>query len=218
MRRYWRLVNPTPNIDYDSVLWMAKQCKGIAEGVMRIHKYKSSRANLLTDKSIETVVHHGDIKPENILWFPENDGRKDKTHGTLKLSDFGLAEVSVHQTTSMQPKSKFATSPHYRAPEVDLEGTGAIGRSYDIWTLGCLFLEFITWQLGGWNLVGSFLFSRIEDYESHLFMQFSGTFFRIHYVNDGRRPLRVTAEIKHEVLEVSSCACLMILANAERSS
>ncbi|PVH79110.1 kinase-like protein [Cadophora sp. DSE1049] len=160
LRRYWKDVNPNPVMDRRTVLWVAQQCKGIAEGVCAIHQYSSSR--LRPQPKDEVFGHHGDIKPENVLWFP--DANRDQTkQGTLKLSDFGLAEMSMHQTRSMQPKSNYATSLSYQAPEAEIEGTGAIGRSYDIWTLGCLYLEFITWLMGGWDLVDEFFFLRIPN-------------------------------------------------------
>jgi serine/threonine protein kinase len=96
---------------------------------------------------------HGDIKPENVLLFSDPDDYD--SIGTLKLTDFGLAEFSAIHSRSYKPKSKVAISPSYRAPECDLHD-GIIGRSYDIWTLGCLYLEFITWLLGGWKLVEKF--------------------------------------------------------------
>ncbi|KAH7400381.1 kinase-like domain-containing protein [Cadophora sp. MPI-SDFR-AT-0126] len=160
LRRYWKDVNPNPVMDRRTVKWVAQQCKGIAEGVCAIHQYTSS--SLRPQPKNVTFGHHGDIKPENVLWFSEPN-HEQTANGTLKLSDFGLAALSMHQTRSMQPKSKLATSLAYQAPEVDTDGTHAIGRSYDIWTLGCLYLEFITWLMGGWDLVGEFLFFRIPQ-------------------------------------------------------
>jgi len=37
---------------------------------------------------------------------------------------------------------------------------GKISRSYDIWTLGCLYLEFIGWMLGGFGYVKRFTLVR----------------------------------------------------------
>lgn len=163
LQLYWRKVNPSPSFDLTTVLWMATQCKGIASGIMKIHEHTSMYAK---DDGIragnKNVVfgHHGNIKPENVLWFAEPGQGNGKVGGTLKLSDFGLAELSVHQTISMGPKSKLGVSLDYRAPEVDLKQGVAIGHSYDIWTLGCLYLEFITWMLGGSKLLDELLEAR----------------------------------------------------------
>jgi len=43
-------------------------------------------------------------------------------------------------------------SPSYRPPDCDLPGVN-ISVKYDIWTLGCLFLDFLTWYLLGFNAV-----------------------------------------------------------------
>jgi serine/threonine protein kinase len=107
----------------------------------------------LTNSMEQLYGRHGDIKPANVLLF--NDPNEHDNIGTLKLTDFGLAEFSALHSRSYKPKSKVATSPSYRPPECDLHN-GVIGRSYDIWTLGCLYLEFITWLLGGWELIEEF--------------------------------------------------------------
>jgi serine/threonine protein kinase len=204
LQRYWREINPTPIMDRNTVLWVAKQCKGIAEGVVKIHQYTSSYSKHQLKPVNKTFGHHGDIKPENVLLFPDPDYELTK-RGTLKLSDFGLAELSHHQTMTMQPKSSFATSPPYRAPEVDLEGTGAIGRSYDIWTLGCLYLEFITWLIDGWDSVTYFSVERMQPDPSLIFGHPTDTFFQLVKVRppDGNCPWIPSAEIKPAVTRVS---------------
>ncbi|KAH8788008.1 kinase domain-containing protein [Diaporthe sp. PMI_573] len=181
LQRYWRKVNHTPSFDLNTVLWMIRQCKGIANGIIKIHEHQSTYAKIDSRSRGENknVVfgHHGDIKPENVLWFAEPGEEGSNVGGTLKLSDFGLAELSVHQTISMAPKSKWGVSLAYRAPEADLKQGAAIGRSYDIWTLGCLYLEFITWMLGGKKLLDEFLEARKardamwHDIETHTFFE-----------------------------------------------
>jgi serine/threonine protein kinase len=177
---YWKDRNPTPSVDQKTILWMAEQCKGIANGLSKIHHYESSGSkvhsksvrklpglssqNLAppsshapTNSMEQLYGRHGDIKPANVLLF--SDTNEHDNIGTLKLTDFGLAEFSALHSRSYKPKSKVAASPSYRPPECDLHD-GVIGRSYDIWTLGCLYLEFITWLLGGWELVEEFTAKR----------------------------------------------------------
>jgi serine/threonine protein kinase len=195
-------------MDRETVIWVAKQCKGIADGVVAIHQYTTSSSKIHPESQNEIFGHHGKIKPENVLWFPDPDHEKTK-RGTLKLSDFGLAEFSLHQTVSMQPKSSFETSPPYRAPEIDLEGTGAIGRSYDMWTLGCLYLEFITWLIGGWDLVDIFAFRRMEA-DPFMFGQFTTTFFRLVKAKKPDGKWTVGAEIKPVVTTVSPWSAISL--------
>jgi serine/threonine protein kinase len=116
---------------------------------------------------------HGDIKPENILWF---QSRNSDQKGILKITDFGLTEFSHSHSNFYKPKSKMAMTPSYRAPEGDLEG-GA-GPSSDIWSLGCIFLEFITWLVGGWGLLFEFYESRV-DFDPMFFDTQTDIFFEI---------------------------------------
>ncbi|KAL9105840.1 MAG: hypothetical protein Q9227_009048 [Pyrenula ochraceoflavens] len=160
---YWEKRNPRPSMSHASVIWVAQQSKGIAEGLSKIHRYESSHTDYYLSSSQDgegemgekksLYGRHGDIKPANVLWFDGNDG------GTLKLTDFGLAEFTTRHSQSYMPKSRVANTPTYRPPECDLEN-GVIGPSYDIWTLGCLYLEFITWLLGGWYLLEKFRLDR----------------------------------------------------------
>lgn len=202
LHTYWRRINPNPSFNRTTLLWVANQCKGIASGITKIHAYESTYAKPApTIAGHQNVVfgHHGDIKPENVLWFAGTSKGRSSIEGTLKLSDFGLAEFSIHQTLTMTPKSKWAGSLAYRAPETDLEQDATIGRSYDIWTLGCLYLEFITWVLGGAKLLDEFVQARKardvmwHGIETH-------TFFMLKIDNETGK----TAIIKSPVVQVRS--------------
>ncbi|KAK0726252.1 kinase-like domain-containing protein [Apiosordaria backusii] len=187
---YWDRVEPEPIMDQATVKWVAEQCKGIASGVLKIHKYKSTNSKVANDSLKpagldEPFGHHGDIKPENVLWFPYNLGNLDEnihvhyptndnpsnTRGTLKLTDFGLASTSAHRTVSRKPHSHFGMTYNYRAPECDIHGKhDPKGRQYDMWTLGCLYLEFVTWLIGGKALLDEFtqlrLWAKASDAEN----------------------------------------------------
>ncbi|KAG4439064.1 hypothetical protein IFR05_005455 [Cadophora sp. M221] len=63
--------------------------------------------------------YHGNIKPENILWFSQNSDP-----GLLVLGDFGERK-----------------DPTLRPLEEQLRNSQA----FDVWNLGCIFLEFATW-------------------------------------------------------------------------
>lgn len=202
--QFWLEIKPKPNFE-ETVPWVATQCAGLASGLLQIHKYESIReprdstaANgtlNVPEKSTRIILYgrHGDIKPANILWFPNpkdgNDG------GTLKLTDFGLAEFHTLDSRSNLPKSQVATSPSYRAPEYDMVG-GKISRSYDIWTMGCLYLEFIAWLLGGWDLVKLFTFKRATQVITPSLEPNDYSFFEL--LESGK-----TARTKKSVTEVS---------------
>ena len=220
---YWSKKNPRPVMDYNNVLWIANQCYGITDGLSMIHRYEStsakdhppkrheaarsvSAANFLeipvskgpSNPPKQLYGRHGDIKPQNILWFRDLDDENDR--GTLKITDFGLTEFSANNSKSYKLSHNIATSPSYRPPEIDLED-GIIGRSYDIWTLGCLYLELITWLLGGWNLVKEFKRERMA-FDPMWFDTHTDTFFEIVLCKENNNT--VGAMVKPKVTKVST--------------
>jgi serine/threonine protein kinase len=109
-----------------------------------------------------TYGRHGDINPSNILWYDESENDESdaepRLSGRLVLADFGQAELV---TPHIQLISRnVAHSPTYRPPESDILSQ-KFGPSYDIWCLGCVFLEFVTWMLGGQSLLEDFSRSRL---------------------------------------------------------
>lgn len=141
-------------------LWLAKQCSGLANGLSKIHDIRpilSDDVNCTMDEQKVNTAEgslkkndeksfgrHGDIKPDNVLVFCSN---KDDNMGTLKLTDFGLTVFRSARSVSqdyLNPRAKPLT---YNAPEGD--AGKIISRRYDVWCLGCLYLELATWILLG---------------------------------------------------------------------
>ncbi|KAF2122404.1 hypothetical protein BDV96DRAFT_483175 [Lophiotrema nucula] len=122
----------------------------------------------------ERFGRHGDINPANILWYDRTDSNNGELKGILKLADFGQAEINSRLTKSK--KGSVANTLTYRPPECDLQPK-IIRQSYDIWCLGCVYLEFTTWMLGGWPLVMEFAKLR-KAYDVFLHHD-SDTFFRV---------------------------------------
>ncbi|KAI0966447.1 kinase-like protein [Xylaria arbuscula] len=133
---------PIGKPDWCTPRWVLTECIGIAEALEHIH---TRRPPLL----------HADIKPPNILCFPpqgDDEGPK------LKLSDFGIS-----LTAETNPEFKVEGRPHtktYRPPEFETEKT--ITLNYDVWSLGCVFLEFLTWAIEGLKATEDFE-TRRED-------------------------------------------------------
>ncbi|KAI0110862.1 kinase-like domain-containing protein [Nemania sp. FL0031] len=91
---------------------------------------------------------HGDLKPENILIFLEDEN--DKGIGTLKISDMGQARYHQHQTGfRSQPTQTRIGTMTYEAPEAVVSINRPRSRLYDVWSMGCIFFEFIAWLLDG---------------------------------------------------------------------
>lgn len=213
---YWKKHNPQPLPSQETISWMAEQCYGISHGLMKLHQYDSGL--LVAEREAQFDVQwplppdaprrehrdsprrrygrHGDIKPENILWF--HDTLRSTDPGILKLSDFGLAEMNSQFSKSNQHGSQIANSPTYRPPECDLPRR-FVRQSYDIWSLGCLFLEFITWSLGGKNLLLEFARKRSSP-DPYLAGIDSDTFFHINNLEGGGS---ATASVKPAVVDVS---------------
>jgi serine/threonine protein kinase len=112
----------------------------------------------------EKFGRHGDIKPENILWFEQVSGSSIQDEGgVLKIADFGLGRFHGRDSRSNVDFRKVTASPTYEPPECKLERP--VSRAYDIWSLACLYLEFVTWLLEGTEKIEKFGDARGEIME-----------------------------------------------------
>lgn len=82
----------------------------------------------------------------------------------LVIADSGLGRFHGLGSRSKVPPQTIAGTVTYEPPGLKL-GT-PVSRAYDIWSLGCLFLEFTTWLLMGAEAVHSFADARAEPYTS----------------------------------------------------
>lgn len=186
-----------------TILWVITQCLGIAKALQRIHHY-----SFPGEGGQAKMGRHGDIKPENILWFPSETTSGTNDQGVLVLSDFGLTRF--HHTDSVHRTYRtLAASPTYRAPDFDLKER--ISPFWDIWSLGCVYLEFLTWYLQGYKAVERFSEQRAnQDFapyvrEDKFFVLEEGAELRA-YVKSSVTKVRCTfcsAEMKiHQALMV----------------
>lgn len=159
LRELWKgLIDPEFS---EWALWVAEQCSGLADGLSKIHdirlfhhyatgqsgkKPEGQTKGHDPDENDKIFGIHGDIKPKNVLLFSSN---KEGEKGVLKFTDFGL--TVFHSSKSVSRDRIFLTSMPltYNAPEGDADRK--ISRGYDIWCLGCLYLEMITWLLLGFQ-------------------------------------------------------------------
>lgn len=109
-----------------------------------------------SDNIVQQYGRHGDLKPENILWYPD---RRPAGKGTLQITDFGASELNSCHTKTKR-RSNIPYTRTYSPPECYVHHR-VIRQSYDIWSLACIYLEFIAWMLGGRELLLEFAAKRL---------------------------------------------------------
>ncbi|KAI0454926.1 hypothetical protein F5B21DRAFT_473906 [Xylaria acuta] len=122
-KEFWPL---TPHLIRETV----QQLSGLASALYTLH---------------QGGWRHGDVKPENILRF-----KKQTTLGTLKLGDLGLAKTHHTNTALRQaPTETRVGTMRYEPPETVTSNSRPRSRKYDIWSMGCVIMEFVIWLLYG---------------------------------------------------------------------
>ena len=138
---------------------LAQQLFGLADALSLVHNQGLHRSdhNLSGDPlgpgyAPQRTAYIHDIKPENLLMFIYNEA--GQRNYWIRLSDFSCAKVadvltmvSGKNRNSWRTVSKSGT-PVYRAPEAVMRGKTS--RPYDLWSLGCVYLEILVWFLGGY--------------------------------------------------------------------
>ena len=188
LQRFWKRSKTCTNTNTGR--WVIEQSLGIASALYKIHRYETfprtstlyksahTRKSTLATQELASILEgqggnperrlfgrHGDIKPNNILLFPERNSAN--ALGTLKITDFGIAQFSTENMRSLKNSEKVACTPTYQSPECVLNQS--ISTACDIWALGCLYLEFVLWYLRGYQAVVDFSKQRDYGYETDAF-------------------------------------------------
>lgn len=139
--------DPKPHLTALLVKAVIEQLLGLTQALCAAHFLKDD------GKYNGASYRHGDLKPGNILRFLDGT-----PIGRLKIGDWGEAK-SKHEVTAMRHSittSQYGTR-RYEPPEV-VTGLGGmvqgqeenrLSRLYDIWSMGCIVLEFIVWLIYG---------------------------------------------------------------------
>ena len=126
-------------------LWSFRQILGLAGALRALHAQN---------------CRHGDLKPENILYFKENDYLGISKGGDLVIADVGVSRIHKDLTMDREvahvETNTHATTPSYEAPEAQFNPTKARSRRYDMWSIGCILLEFAIWLLYKLDKVNEF--------------------------------------------------------------
>lgn len=143
LNMYWRTASDTGNVEL--VRWICCQAWLLVEDISRIHDVPED-PEIPEHKRL--YGRHGDLKPANILWYRSQEG-----FGKLLIADMGLSKTSRFESKFyyIGEDEEFDNPcfiPRYRPPEVDYSND-LMGRTFDIWALGCIFLEMLSWLHGG---------------------------------------------------------------------
>lgn len=181
LRDYWvKTGKQLPNAD--RIHETLHQLKGLADAIHCLHQSRSQdrreesngtttslktalKVQLRNEHDEETEeeyrlpaksIRHGDLKPENLLRFLTRNS--DETSlGTLKIADMGLAKqhIVATQDRTHLTSTRYGTI-QYEAPEAVANLTGPRSRLYDVWSMGCITLEFVIWLLYGNDELNNF--------------------------------------------------------------
>ncbi|KAL8381908.1 hypothetical protein RB595_005927 [Gaeumannomyces hyphopodioides] len=168
LHEYWEKLYPEPDHlprGRDLARWMAWELLGLAQAIKRVHDSPVPAGNPQDVEQTGKVYGcHGDIKPENILFFQGNDQSGDR--GKLQLADFGLARFHSKGSIRVSANSAGHTDT-YRSPEFDMDSSPGcrvtVGPKTDIWSFGAVALEFVAWYCGGWEDLESFSGERVRE-------------------------------------------------------
>ncbi|KAI5918598.1 kinase-like domain-containing protein [Camillea tinctor] len=190
----WKRGHPTIIEQCTLSQWVAQQCQGLAKALDIIHEFKTHKSK--SDPETRTHGFHGDIKPENILWYSNWEGC-GHPFGVLQITDFGLS--SFHNTTTAIDIKARMLDHVYSPPESKL--ARRISQSLDIWTLGCLFLDFAAWLADGMRGFDNFEGARMKE-------QFvKGWKEAAFYAVEEKIPGQTTVAINEKVIEWMQNLC-----------
>ncbi|KAI0406263.1 kinase-like domain-containing protein [Xylaria palmicola] len=145
--------------DPEMVRWVAYQTWKLVQALECVHVPSGDWRD--ADIRKERLGLHGNLKPENILWFAgradhQSEGPPPPHHlarGNLVISDTGASRphrfISGSNVRPGGPKDK---TTKYWPPECDYADDAPDG-ARDVWSLGCIFLDLAAWLVGGHPLV-----------------------------------------------------------------
>ncbi|KAI1383465.1 kinase-like domain-containing protein [Hypoxylon trugodes] len=114
--------------------WAIEQMESIARGLEKLHNFDPSG-----------IFYHGDLKPENVF-VSTRPGHL----GDLQIADMGSARAYLTRMGLGEAETMpFAGTIRYRPPEMKNSHADGNPRGHDIWSMGCMILEFIIWILYG---------------------------------------------------------------------
>ena len=132
--------------------------RDLASAVQHIHNFAATTqlttsgmtsrkpAQRLRGRHTHIGVHY-DLKPDNVLLFSTSSPKRP----VWKVTDLGTAQINEISSGSSTSEGNIRVrdmrgDPEYGAPDAVLQGWSS--RAYDIWSLGCIYLEVLVWVFG----------------------------------------------------------------------
>ena len=144
----------------ENTLWLLYQLRSLADALRAIHNLQTtgipaSNATLAAPvPGMQKSGWHHDLKPENILYYRDRVSKD----GKLCIADFGSGKVHTYRSGSINTGSANGTLT-YEPPEAQSEGRTS--RPYDVFSLGCVFLELLIWAVYDYQSVKTFTSERV---------------------------------------------------------
>lgn len=149
LREFWKQETKRPWKDPTLLKWVLSQMCGLCGSISTLHGVG------------DAGCRHGDLKPENILLFHEGGDR-----GMLRVADVGLAKLHEFPTQIRKGQTNTMTGTvRYEPPEFNRDPQ--YSRVYDVWALGCVFLEFLIWTLYGYRQLEEFGAATVVQFWEH---------------------------------------------------
>jgi serine/threonine protein kinase len=160
--------NAQPNLTQDFILWFAVQWEGISNVVHCVHQYE---IDVIKPKGIQNFGRFPSPDPASNYWLDPSDivlfSPKEPNTINTSTSEAGILQIRVYgrfptssslrgfHSSSMNANASSLEYSPYWAPEQIFDERPLDGSS-DVWTLGCVLLEAVTWLLSGAKAVTEF--------------------------------------------------------------
>ena len=189
LQDFWESI-PNQHPNATMIHQTIEQLWGLADALDTLHHGDDS-GNSNDERLIPNItegrrsVRHGNLEPSNILRFLEQDGTTSVTTqpqlGLLKIADLNLAKQHTVATISgtKSTRQRYGTV-RYEAPEATVR-LGGRSRLYDIWSMGCIVLEFIIWILHGNETLEDFR-AQVEGPSLQACQFYEGNPLQVHHV------------------------------------
>lgn len=113
------------------VLWMLEQMCGLAHAISALH---------------ESMLKHRDLTPYAILVVKDDE---PLDLGTLKINCVDKPRSQITEDRSASVSISAMEGVYYKEPELSSLSDESTSRSADMWSIGCIFLDFLVWVLSG---------------------------------------------------------------------